>query len=96
MPQFPGGENALMKWINDHMNYPTIAAENGISGRVNCTFVVNADGSVVDVEVVRGRDPYLDKEAVRVLKLLPKFKPGEQRGKPVRVKYNVPVYFQLR
>jgi len=95
-PVFPGGEAALLKWITDHISYPTIAAENGISGRVTCQFVVNIDGSVTDVEVVRGRDQYLDKEALRVLKLLPKFTPGEQRGKPVRVRYSVPVNFKLQ
>ena len=95
MPQFPGGDVALMKWISDNMKYPPIAAENGIDGRVYCHFVVNADGSVVDVEVTRPLDPNLDKEAVRVLRLLPKFQPGEQRGKPVRVKFSVPVRFQL-
>jgi protein TonB len=96
MPEFPGGDGALMKWIADHINYPPIAAENGIQGRVFCTFTVNADGSVTDVEVARAVDPNLDKEALRVLKLLPKFKPGEQRGKPVRVKYSVPVRFKLQ
>jgi protein TonB len=96
MPVFPGGELALLKWIAEHTNYPTIAAENSISGRVSCTFTVNTDGSVTDVQVVRPVDPNLDKEAIRVLRSLPKFKPGEQRGKPVRVKYNVPVYFKLQ
>ena len=96
MPEFPGGDGALMKWISTNMTYPTIAQENGIQGRVFCQFVVNADGSVVDVEVVRGRDQYLDREAVRVLSKLPKFKPGKQRGKPVRVRYSVPVLFQLQ
>ncbi|MDR0573610.1 MAG: TonB family protein [Tannerella sp.] len=96
MPEFPGGETALLKWISDHVIYPTIAAENGIQGRVSCTFVVNADGSVTDVQVVRPIDPNLDKEAIRVLKQLPKFKPGEQRGKPVRVKFSVPVRFRLQ
>jgi protein TonB len=96
MPEFPGGDNALLKWISEHINYPTIAAENGIDGRVFCQFTVNADGSVSDVVVVRPVDPSLDREAIRVLKLVPKFKPGEQRGKPVRVKYSVPVRFQLQ
>jgi protein TonB len=94
-PEFPGGEQALMKWINEHIVYPTIAAENGIYGRVSCQFVVNADGSVTDVEVIRPVNQYLDREAIRVLKMLPKFKPGEQRGKPVRVRFSVPVRFQL-
>jgi protein TonB len=96
MPEFPGGDAALLKWIGEHVVYPTIAAENGISGRVSCNFVVNADGSVVDVQVAKPLDPNLDKEAIRVLKMLPKFKPGEQRGKPVRVKYSVPVRFRLQ
>ena len=96
MPEFPGGDAALLKYISDNINYPTIAAENGVQGRVACTFTVNADGSVSDVSVVRPLDPNLDKEALRVLKTLPKFRPGEQRGKPVRVKYSVPVRFQLK
>ena len=96
MPAFPGGDVALLKWISENLSYPTIAAENGVQGRVSCTFVVNADGSVSDVSVVRPLDPNLDKEAIRVLQKLPKFKPGEQRGKPVRVKYSVPVRFQLK
>ena len=96
MPEFPGGDAALLKWIADNISYPTIAAENGVQGRVACTFTVNSDGSVTDVQVVRPIDPNLDREAIRVLRLLPKFKPGEQRGKPVRVKYSVPVRFQLR
>ena len=96
MPEFPGGDVALLKWISENLNYPTIAAENGVQGRVSCTFVVNADGSVADVTVVRPLDPNLDKEAIRVLQKLPKFRPGEQRGKPVRVKYSVPVRFQLK
>jgi protein TonB len=96
MPEFPGGDAALLKWIREHVTYPTIAAENGIQGTVSCNFVVNADGSVVDVQVARPLDPNLDKEAIRVLKLLPKFKPGEQRGKPVRVKYSLPVKFRLQ
>ena len=95
MPVFPGGDAALLKWIFDNTVYPTVAAENGIHGRVSCTFVVNADGSVVDVEVIRGVDLNLDREAIRVLSKLPNFTPGEQRGKPVRVKYQASVRFQL-
>jgi protein TonB len=96
MPEFPGGDAALLKWIGDNMIYPTIAAENGVQGRVSCTFTVNTDGSVTDVQIVRPVDPNLDKEALRVLAKLPKFKPGEQRGKPVRVRYSVPVRFRLQ
>ncbi|MDR2473363.1 MAG: energy transducer TonB [Tannerella sp.] len=96
MPEFPGGPEALLQWIADHVKYPPIAAENGIQGRVACNFVVNADGTIQDVQIVRSVDPNLDKEAIRVLKMLPKFKPGEQRGKPVRVKFSVPVRFKLQ
>ena len=96
MPEFPGGENAMLKWIAEHISYPTIAAENGIEGRVACSFVVNADGSVSDIEVLRSKDPLLDKEAVRVLKLMPRWKPGMQQGKNVRVKFSVPVLFRLQ
>ncbi|MDR0995010.1 MAG: TonB family protein [Tannerella sp.] len=97
MPEFPdGGNEGLLKWIFNHLKYPVIAQENGIQGRVTVQFTVNRDGSVVDVSVMRGVDPSLDKEAVRVVKMLPKFKPGMQRGKPVRVRYTVPVTFKLQ
>jgi len=94
-PEFPGGEPALLKYIADNIIYPAIAIDNGFSGRVFCEFVVNADGSVSDVAIVRPLNQYLDKEALRVLKTLPRFKPGEQRGKPVRVKYSISVQFKL-
>lgn len=97
MPEFPGGQQALFKYLSDNIKYPVIAQENGIQGRVICQFVVNKDGSIVDVEVARsGGDPSLDKEAVRVIKSMPKWKPGKQRGKAVRVKYTVPVNFKLQ
>ena len=97
MPEFPGGQQALFKFLSENVKYPVIAQENGIQGRVICQFVVNKDGSIVDVEVVRsGGDASLDKEAVRVIKSMPKWKPGKQRGKPVRVKYPVPVNFKLQ
>ena len=97
MPEFPGGQQALFKYLSENVKYPVIAQENGIQGRVICQFVVNKDGSIVEVEVVRsGGDPSLDKEAVRVIKSMPKWKPGQQRGKPVRVKYTVPVNFKLQ
>ena len=95
MPEFPGGPGELTSFLAKNTKYPVIAQENGISGRVACSFVVNQDGSVVDIEIVRGIDPSLDKEALRVLATMPKWKPGMQRGKPVRVKYNVPVVFRL-
>ena len=97
MPEFPGGQPALFKYLSENVKYPVIAQDNGIQGRVICQFVVNKDGSIVDVEVVRsGGDPSLDKEAIRVIKSMPKWKPGKQRGKPVRVKYTVPVNFKLQ
>lgn len=97
MPEFPGGQQALFKYLSKNVKYPVIAQENGIQGRVICQFVVNKDGAIVDVEVVRsGGDPSLDKEAVRVIKSMPKWNPGKQRGKAVRVKYTVPVNFRLQ
>jgi len=96
MPEFPGGQAALLKWISDNIKYPTIAEENGIQGRVVCTFVVERDGSVTDVQVARSIDPSLDKEAVRVLKKMPRWNPGKQNGSAVRVKYTVPVTFKLQ
>jgi len=97
MPEFPGGQAELFKYLSENVKYPVIAQENGIQGRVICQFVVNKDGSIVDVQVVRsGGDASLDKEAVRVIKSMPKWKPGKQRGKAVRVKYTVPVNFKLQ
>ena len=96
MPEFPGGVRNMNHFINSHLRYPVIAQENGTQGRVTCQFVVGADGRVRDVNVLRGVDPYLDKEAVRVIMGMPKWKPGMQRGKPVRVKYTVPVMFRLQ
>lgn len=95
--EFPnGGMAGLLKYVADHIKYPTIAQENGTQGRVTIQFVVNKDGSIVDAKVIRGVDPYLDKEALRVVSTLPKFKPGKQRGKPVRVKFTLPVMFRLQ
>ena len=94
-PEFPGGAAALMKYLRDNINYPVIAQENGISGRVICEFVVNRDGTIVDAKVLRGVDPSLDKEALRVVNSMPKWNPGEQRGKPVRVRFTLPVQFKL-
>ncbi|MFA6812329.1 MAG: TonB family protein [Bacteroidaceae bacterium] len=96
MPEFPGGMAALMTYLSKNIKYPTIAAENGTQGRVIVQFVVNRDGSIVDPKVVRSVDPYLDKEAIRVISSMPKWKPGMQRNKPVRVKYTVPVMFRLQ
>ena len=96
MPSFPGGDAELMKFLHDHMKYPVIAEENGIQGRVVCTFVVERDGSITDVKVLKSVDPSLDKEAIRVLKSMPKWIPGKQNGSAVRVKYTVPVTFRLQ
>lgn len=95
-PEFPGGTAELMKFLSKNIKYPVIAQENGIQGRVVCSFVVNRDGSIVDIQVMRGVDPALDKEAVRVIGTMPKWKPGEQRGKPVRVRFILPVQFRLQ
>ena len=95
-PEFPGGTQAMMKYLAENIKYPMIAQENGIQGRVICQFVVNKDGSIVDINVVRSVDPSLDKEAIRVIKSMPKWKPGMQRGKAVRVKFTLPVVFRLQ
>lgn len=94
--EFPGGQIALLKYIKDKMKYPQIAADNGVQGRVFLKFVVERDGRVGEVVILRGVDKLLDKEAVRVVKTLPKFKPGKQRGKPVRVWFQLPVMFRLQ
>lgn len=96
MPEFPGGEMALRQFIANAIKYPVIAQENGIQGRVYVTFVVDKDGSISDARIARGVDPSLDKEALRVVNTLPKWKPGKQRGKPVRVSYTVPINFVLQ
>ena len=96
MPQFPGGQAEMMQFISKNMKYPTIAQENGTQGRVTCQFVVGADGKVRDVKVLRGVDPYLDKEAVRVIMSMRKWIPGKQNGKAVSVKYTIPVMFRLQ
>ena len=97
MPEFPnGGMAGLMQYLSKNIKYPTIAQENGTQGRVVVQFVVNRDGSIVDAKVMRGVDPYLDKEALRVINSMPKWKPGKQRGKPVRCRYTVPVMFRLQ
>lgn len=95
-PSFPGGDQKLMEWLQKNLKYPSIAQENGIQGRVMVSFVVNKDGSVVDPKVIRSVDPSLDKEAIRVVSAMPKWIPGKQRGKTVRVKYTLPVTFRLQ
>lgn len=95
MPQFPGGDIALFKFIAQNVEYPEIARENGIQGKVFLSFIINKKGFVEQVKVTRNVDPLLDKEAMRVIQLLPKWKPGKQRGKAVNVAFNVPINFQL-
>ena len=96
MPSFPGGPSALMQYLSSNIKYPVVAEENGVQGRVVCTFVVERDGSITDVRVIKSVDPSLDKEAVRVVKSMPKWIPGKQNGSAVRVKYTVPVTFRLQ
>ncbi|MCF0165387.1 MAG: energy transducer TonB [Bacteroidales bacterium] len=96
-PKFQGGDaNTFSKWVNQHLVYPEIAKENGVQGRVTLQFTVNTDGSVSNVVVVRGVDSSLDKEAVRVIQSSPKWTPGKQRDRAVKVSYVFPVIFQLR
>lgn len=95
-PTFPGGDGALLKFINGTVKYPVVAAENGIQGRVYCEFVVDKDGKIKDAIVKRGVDPSLDKEALRVINAMPAWNPGEQRGKPVKVRFTVPITFKLQ
>lgn len=96
MPEFPGGQGALLQFLAKSIKYPVIAQENGIQGRVTCSFVVGKDGVIRDIEVIRGVDPSLDLEATRVISMMPKWKPGMQKGKEVNVKYTVPVTFRLQ
>ena len=97
MPTFPGGDQALMKYIGDNVRYPAIAQENGIQGRAICQFTVEKDGSITDIQVLRSSgDASLDKEAKRVIQSMPKWSPGKQRGKPVRVSYTIPINFRLQ
>lgn len=96
MPQFPGGEGELLKWISTHIKYPAIAMENNVQGKVVVQFVVTRDGSIGEVKIARGKDPDLDKEAMRVVKTLPKFIPGKMNGQAVNVWYTLPINFKLQ
>ncbi len=95
-PEFPGGTKALFEYISSEMKYPAIAAENNIQGRVVCQFTVWKDGTIKDIAVVRGVDPSLDREAIRVIKSMPKWTPGKQRGKAVNVRFTLPILFRLQ
>lgn len=96
MPQFPGGNVELMRYLSANIKYPTIAAENGIQGRVVLKFVVSKDGSISNIQIVRSLDPSCDKEAIRVVKGMPKWIPGMQNGHPVAVYFTLPVLFKLQ
>ena len=96
MPSFPGGQGALMAFLSSNIKYPVVAQENGVQGRVIVGFVVEKDGSISDVKVMRSVDPSLDREAQRVVRAMPRWKPGKQNGSAVRVKYTVPVVFRLQ
>lgn len=95
MPSFKGGPAALMKYLSDSIKYPIVAKENGIQGRVVVSFIVEKDGSISNVSVVRQVEPSLDMEAIRIVQSMPKWNPGKQKGKVIRTKYNVPVSFRL-
>jgi protein TonB len=96
-PTFNGGDaNEFSKWVNQRLVYPQICIENGVSGRVTLSFTIKADGTLADAKVMRGVDPALDKEALRVVNSSPKWKPGKQRDRAVAVTYTFPVIFQLR
>lgn len=94
-PIFPGGKEALLKYVANHIQYPQLAAENDIQGKVTVQFVVTKTGTIGKVRVVRGKDPELDKEAVRVIKTLPRFTPGKKNGQPVNVWFTFPITFRL-
>ncbi len=96
MPEFPGGDAALQRYLASSIRYPVIAQENGIQGRVYIQFVINQQGEVTNAVILRGVDPSLDREALRVVQAMPKWKPGRQRNRPVRVSYTVPINFVLQ
>ncbi len=95
-PEFPGGDAAMYKWLGDNIVYPSAASEEGVQGRVVVEFVVGKDGSITNVRIVRSRHPALDKEALRVVKSMPKWVPGRNNGQPVKVTYTLPVTFKLQ
>lgn len=94
-PEFPGGYSALTEWIDDNLKYPVEAAMDGIEGRVIVQFIVRPTGKIVDAKVVRGIAPSLDKEALRLINIMPNWIPGRQKGKAVNVRYTLPITFKL-
>ena len=95
-PSFPGGDAAMYKWLGEHINYPAQASEEGVQGRVVVMFDVDKTGQIVNVKIARGRHPALDKEAMRLVKSMPKWQPGRNNGQPVKVTYTLPVTFKLQ
>ena len=95
-PSFPGGEKKMREWLLKNLKYPTLAKENGVQGNVFMEFVVSKDGTIQNVKVIRSVESSLDKEATRVIKAMPKWKPGKQRGKPVNVRFRLPIVFRLK
>ena len=96
MPQYPGGQTAMLQYMMKNIKYPKQAMKEGIQGRVTVSFIVEKDGRVSNVRLLRSVQPLLDKEAIRVVKSMPKWSPGKQKGKPVRVRFNLPVMFKLK
>src|SRR5574344_175258 len=95
LPEFPGGMVEFMKWLTKNLRYPAYAQKNAIQGKVIIQFVINKDGSVVDANIVHSLEPSCDKEAMRVIKMMPKWHPGLEHNKPVRVRYTIPIIFKL-
>ena len=95
MPEFPGGKEALMKFISENVKYPKEAEEKGLQGRVVVRYVIEKDGSISEVEIAKSVNEYLDAEAIRVVNAMPKWIPGKQKGEPVRVKFTIPITFRL-
>jgi TonB family protein len=95
MPEFPGGQEALMQFLRQEVKYPKEAEEKGLQGRVVVRYIIEKDGSISEVEIVKSVNEYLDAEAIRVVNAMPKWKPGKQKGEPVRVKFTLPVTFRL-
>jgi len=95
MPEYPGGPEAMIKFIQQNIQYPDSARNEGIQGKVYVNFVVDSSGNITNVKILRGVHETLDKESIRVVKSMPKWKPGTQKGKPVRVSYNLPISFRI-
>ena len=95
-PEFPGGTSEMYKWLSNNINYPTEAAEDGVQGKVTVSMIIEKDGRITNVHVVRGRHPALDKEAVRAVKSMPRWNPGRNNGQPVRVTYDLPISFKMQ